>query len=487
MIPTFGWRLQHSYAALPEVLYAKCPPTPVREPQLWCLNAELAACLGLELEGSPPETVTDWFVGNALPPGGLSIAQAYAGHQFGHLTLLGDGRALLVGEQCPPEGGRVDVQWKGAGPTPFSRRGDGRAALGPMLREFLVSEAMHALRIPTTRSLAVAATGEAVHRERPLPGALLTRVAASHIRVGTFEFAALQRDPALLRALVDYTLARHPSAGAVQTDEVPALTLLQAAVERQATLTARWLLVGFVHGVMNTDNMALSGETIDYGPCAFLDEYDVGKVFSSIDHHGRYAYGNQPAMALWNLSRLAETLLPLLDADPSRAVAQAEGILESFAPTHQRHLLNGWRAKLGLSNEEESDADLTRDLLDWMARAHADFTLTFQTLSQENAMIAPSFPDRDFHRWHARWQNRLARQDRPLSESAVSMRRTNPAVIPRNHQIEAVLNAAEVGDRRPFDTLHRVLAHPFDLADSDARFALPPTPTERVSQTFCGT
>src|SRR5829696_2179685 len=345
-----GWRLEHSYTTLPNLFFSSAAPTRVREPRLVAFNRPLAEALGLDADGLDTPEGAAIFAGNALPDGAQPIAQAYAGHQFGHFTALGDGRAILLGEQVTPSGDRFDIQLKGPGQTPYSRRGDGRAALGPMLREYIVSEAMHALGIPTTRSLAVAATGERVYRETVLPGAVLTRVAASHIRVGTMQWAAAHRDEEALRALADHTRLRHYPELADAAE--PHLALLDAIVERQARLIARWQLVGFIHGVMNTDNMALSGETIDYGPCAFMDAYDPATVFSSIDHVGRYAYGNQPPIAQWNLTRLAEAMLPLFDENVERAVERATASLNRFPVAFEQYWLDGMRAKLGLFTPE---------------------------------------------------------------------------------------------------------------------------------------
>ena len=374
-----GWHLEHTYASLPQLFHADVTPTAVQAPDVVVLNSPLAMSLGLDAEALGDDRGAAFFSGNQLPPGARPLAQAYAGHQFGHFTTLGDGRAILLGEQVTPGGLRFDVQLKGAGRTPYSRRGDGRAALGPMLREHIISEAMHALGIPTSRSLAVVTTGEPVHRERILAGAVLTRVAASHIRVGTFEWAAAHRDDAALAALADYTRRRHfPH---IAESAQPHLALLDAIVEAQASLIARWQLVGFVHGVMNTDNMAVSGETIDYGPCAFLDTYDPNTVFSSIDHHGRYAFGNQPAIAQWNLTRLAEAMLPLLDQNQEAAIELATASLGRFERHFESCWLAGMRAKLGLFTEEADDEALVNALLQWMLRARADFTNTFRRLS----------------------------------------------------------------------------------------------------------
>src|SRR4051794_38574816 len=386
-----GWHLEHTYAELPKLFYAEAAPTAVREPRLVVFNKPLATMLALApdaLEGAVGAAI---FAGNALPEGARPIAQAYAGHQFGHFTALGDGRAILLGEQITVAGERMDIQLKGAGPTRFSRRGDGRAALGPMLREYIISEAMHALGIPTTRSLAVAATGEPVYRERVLQGAVLTRVAASHIRVGTMEWAAAHDDPAAMRALADYTLARHypECAGAAE----PHVALFDAILDRQARLIARWQLVGFIHGVMNTDNMALSGETIDYGPCAFMDAYDPATVFSSIDQAGRYAFGNQPAMAQWNLARLAEAMLPLFHPDRDRAIERATAAVDRFDDWFERHWLDGMRSKLGLFTPEPDDLALVNDLLAWMQRTAADFTNTFRALTGGAPSGSPTAAD----------------------------------------------------------------------------------------------
>ena len=477
-----GWRLEHTYAALPPVFSAPAEPTPVREPRLVVFNRPLARDLGLEVDALDDAGDAAIFAGSRVPPGGYPIAQAYAGHQFGHFTVLGDGRAILLGEQITPAGPRVDVQLKGAGKTRFSRRGDGRAALGPMLREYIISEAMHALGIPTTRSLAVATTGEPVYRERPLEGAVLTRIAASHLRVGTMQWASVQQDVAALRALADYTLARHyPELAGVPERY---LALFGAIVARQASLIARWQLVGFIHGVMNTDNMALSGETIDYGPCAFMDAYDPATVFSSIDEGGRYAYGNQPSIAQWNLARLAEALLPLFDADTDKAVERATEVLNRFPERFGGHMLGGVRSKLGLFNEEAEDVALGDDLLTWMRRESADFTNTFQALTRGRLLDASADPE--LAAWHARWQARRARQPQSPDEADALMRQHNPAFIPRNHNVEAALTAAT--ERQDYSVMHRLLdalATPYDYARDLPAFGAP-GPREPY-RTFCGT
>ena len=472
-----GWRLEHTYTQLPEIFFADARPTPVREPRLVVFNRTLAATLGLDADALDTAAGAEIFAGNAQPDGAHPIAQAYAGHQFGHFTALGDGRAILLGEQVTPAGDRFDVQLKGAGPTRYSRRGDGRAALGPMLREYILSEAMHALGIPTTRSLAVATTGEPVFREQTQEGAVLTRVAASHIRVGTMQWAAAHNDAGALRSLADYTRARHyPSLPPDGGSHTSYLELFAAIAERQAKLIAQWQLVGFIHGVMNTDNMALSGETIDYGPCAFMDPYEPATVFSSIDTGGRYAYGNQPPIAQWNLARLAEAMLPLFDDDTDRAIARATEVLDRFAETFEQYWLSGMRLKLGLFNEEEHDRALVDDLLAWMQRERADFTNTFNALT--------TVDDRG---WRERWDARLQRQPQSADEVNAAMRRHNPAFIPRNHLVEAALRAATESD--DFSVMHRlldVLAKPYEYDRELPEFS-DPGPSDHGYRTFCGT
>ena len=474
-----GWRLDHSYARLPAQFHLRVEPTPVREPKMVVLNRPLAESLGLDADLLDNAA---WFSGNELPPGAEPLAQAYAGHQYGHFTMLGDGRAILLGEQMSPDGARFDIQLKGSGPTPFSRRGDGRAALGPMLREYLISEAMHALGIPTTRSLAVVTTGEMVFREGPLPGAVLTRVAASHIRVGTFEYAAARGDKDALQALTDYTLRRHyPEA---VDAEQPCVAFLAAVIERQAALIARWQLVGFIHGVMNTDNMALSGETIDYGPCAFMDAYDPATVFSSIDRHGRYAYGQQPHIAQWNLARLAEALLPLLHEDEAKAVEIANEAITSFETRFQGHWLAGMRSKLGLFTEETDDTTLIESLLDWMRQTKADFTNTFRALS--DASSATLSQDPGYLDWHQRWQTRRSRQSQPAREVVERMQQHNPAFIPRNHKVEEALAAAvEKDDLSVMEQLLAALAKPYEHSQEHPEYSMPSS--SESYQTYCGT
>ncbi len=481
-----GWRFDNSYARLPAPLFERTAPVPVRAPTLALLNEPLAAELGLDADALRDAAAV--FAGNAIPPGAEPIAQAYAGHQFGHFTNLGDGRAILLGEQLDPAGRRHDIQLKGAGRTRYSRGGDGRAALGPMLREYVISEGMHALGIPTTRSLAVAATGEAVLRNAPLPGAVLTRVAASHIRVGTFQFAAAIDDQAALAALLDHAIARHdPGLG---DDADRPLAFLAAVVERQAALVARWMLVGFVHGVMNTDNMAVSGETIDYGPCAFLDTYDPATVFSSIDQHGRYAYANQPAIAHWNLARLAESLVALLPGPEEAAVDRLREVLATFPTRFERHHLAGGRAKLGLAAEEPGDGELFAALLRRMHEVRADFTGTFAGLARladaavppKAAGCGPASGD-----WLAAWRDRLAREPGGPVAAAARMRRANPVVIPRNHRVEEALVAAEAGDLGPVQRLLAAIRDPFGDGPEHAAYREGPPTGCGPYRTFCGT
>lgn len=480
-----GWNFDNSYARLPKHLYDLQGPVQVDSPRLVVFNRELSDALGLDtaaLDGPEGAAVLS---GNRVPNGALPMAQAYAGHQFGHFTMLGDGRAILLGEQVTPAGERFDIQLKGSGRTRFSRRGDGRAALGPMLREYIVSEAMHALGIPTTRSLAVVTTGMPVYRETELQGAVLTRVAASHLRVGTFEYLAALGNPDDLRTLALYTIDRHfPHLRAADN---PFLALLDAVIRRQASLMAKWLHVGFIHGVMNTDNMALSGETIDYGPCAFMDAYDPATVFSSIDHQGRYAYGNQLHMAQWNLTRFAETLLPLVHEDHVRAVDLATQSVESFQDMFRRDWLGIMRAKLGLFSAEEGDMTLFQDLLKTMQEAGADYTSTLRGLASTDPSGVPIFRHGAFLHWHESWQARLARQRQGVEEARALMRTHNPAVIPRNHRVEEALAAAEKGDMTVMERLLAALKNPYaDHGEHDA-YRMPPPSAAAPYRTFCGT
>lgn len=497
--PASGWNLQLSYASLPELFYERVAPTPVREPEFVFFHHELARELGLPCSPPPPAEI---WTGNQLPPGCEPIAQAYAGHQFGHFTMLGDGRAILLGEQRTPTGKLLDLQWKGTGPTPFSRRGDGRAALGPMLREVLISEALHHLGIPTTRGLAVAKTGEIVWRERGLPGAVLTRVAASHLRVGTFEYASWRGGKEAVEQLLTYALQRHYPAEwqQVQVGENPAQIFLQAVVTRQARLIARWMHLGFIHGVMNTDNMAISGETIDFGPCAFLETYRPGTVFSSIDHQGRYAYDQQPRIAQWNLARLAETLLPLLPGEETEAIAWATEAVRAFAPAFQAAWRSEAMARLGLLPAQdlaqaEADEKLYADLLQWMETSRADYTNTFAGLCAQAELKDPAglnlpgvpWEDPQLAEWWQRWRARLAQDPQQPEESLALRRRTIPALIPRNHRVEEALAAAEAGHLDPFHNLFRALQTPYCHGEFPTPWQTPAPASSEPYRTFCGT
>lgn len=482
-----GWNFDNSYAKLPESFFTKQDPTPVRSPELIVLNEPLAASLGLDADALKSAEGAAMLAGNEIPEGAEPLAQAYAGHQFGYFTMLGDGRAILIGEQITPQGDRLDIQLKGSGRTPYSRGGDGRAALGPMLREYIISEAMHALGIPTTRSLAVVATGQPVTRERDLPGAILTRVAASHVRVGTFQYVRGAGTTEDLRALADYTLQRHYPKADLGDGANRYLVLLQEVIQRQASLIAKWQLVGFIHGVMNTDNMTLSGETIDYGPCAFMDTFDPNTVFSSIDSQGRYAYVNQPYIAAWNLARLAESLLPLLHEEEEQAVKLAEGAIGTFTDLYQAQWLAGMRAKLGIFHEEEEDESLIEDLLKMMKNHQADYTNTFRALTFDKLEDTPLNGTPELASWYERWQARLGSQQESRDQSHQLMRSSNPAVIPRNHRVEEALEAAEnEGDYSVMNELLNVLSNPYAHSPEQAEYAIVPE-RSRPYRTFCGT
>jgi len=491
---TVHFPFQNTYAALPANFFARVAPTPVAAPRLIKLNRPLAAHLGLDPDLLSSPEGAEILAGKTVPAGAEPIAMAYAGHQFGQFVpQLGDGRAILLGEVIDKDGVRRDIQLKGSGPTPFSRRGDGRAALGPVLREYIVSEAMFALGIPTTRSLAAVVTGENVMRETMLPGAVLTRVAASHVRVGTFQYFAARGETEGVRRLADHVIARHyPQAANV---EHPYHALLENVVARQADLVARWLLVGFIHGVMNTDNTSISGETIDYGPCAFMDHYNPAQVFSSIDEMGRYAYANQPRIALWNLTRLAECLLPLFSDDQEKAIAQAQEILVEFIEKFTAAYQAGLRSKIGLFTMRDGDEALVQDLLDAMARNQADFTLSFRRLCEaaldpaNDAGVRALFAEPPaYDEWAARWRQRTSEEPHSPSERQAAMLSVNPAFIPRNHRVEAVIQAATLNDDyAPFEELLAVLSKPYQDQPQFADYAEPPQPDQRVLQTFCGT
>jgi uncharacterized protein YdiU (UPF0061 family) len=490
-----AFSFDNSYARELPGCYVAWPPAPVKAPRLLFVNRALAHELGLDLAAHDDAALAALFSGNALPAGATPIAQAYAGHQFGNFSpQLGDGRALLIGEVIDRHGRRRDLAFKGSGRTPFSRNGDGKAAVGPMLREVLIGEAMHALGIPTTRALAVIATGESVYREETLPGAQLTRVAASHLRVGTFEYFAARDEGEKLRQLADYGIARHDPDLAGAADRHA--QWLRAVTERQAALLAQWMNVGFIHGVMNTDNMSIAGETIDFGPCAFMEAYHPGTVFSSIDQHGRYAYARQPGIAQWNLARFAESLLPLLADDTDQAVEIATGILAGFGTSYRRHWLQGVRAKLGLQvpGDDAIDAALAEDWLALLQAGGVDYTLAWRHLAAaaegHAASLRALFAEQAaLDAWLARWQARGAAEPRPAVQRAQAMRQVNPRIIARNHRVEEALAAASSeGDLGPFEDLLQAIRRPYDDDPALARYAEPAPAgyTERY-RTFCGT
>lgn len=481
---TYGWQFEHSYLDLPSPFFSPMQLQPSANPTLVMLNHALAASLGLNGYENDQAAWAMMLSGSQMLPGAKPAALAYAGHQFAHFTMLGDGRALWLGEHITPQNQRVDIQLKGAGPTPYARRGDGRATLGPMLREYLVSEAMHAFGIPTTRSLAVINTGESVFRGRWQPGAVLTRVAASHIRVGTFEYAASLADPVMIKVLLDYTVQRHvPSE---LQEQGAAIALLEHVKQTQVALICEWMRVGFIHGVMNTDNMALSGETIDYGPCAFMDHYHPNTVFSSIDQQGRYAFSNQPWIAQWNYTRLVECVLPLIHADEKRAMEVAEQQVVNFADLFQTQWLNMMREKLGLVNKEESDLQLAHDILMLMQQHEYDYTNTFRALSEQKNPLNPSH--KGAKEWLNAWQARRLRQPISLLASSELMCRKNPVLIPRNHQVDKALSdAVNSNDLGAFKRCLKAYQQPYDNVPEFADLEKPPTTQERILETFCGT
>lgn len=480
-----GWHFQKHYQSLPSILYHAQNPTPVKDPQLVLLNAQLAEEMGLRVEALKCKEGTLVFSGNALPQEVNPIAQAYAGHQFGHFTNLGDGRAVLLGEHLSPQGQLFDVQLKGAGPTPYSRQGDGRASLSPMLREYLISEAMHGLGIPTTRSLALVSTGETVYRQTAQRGAVLTRIASSHIRVGTFQYAAAIKTPGVLKALADYTIQRH------QPDclksKWPYLAFLKDVVDKQAKLIAKWQLVGFIHGVMNTDNMAISGETIDYGPCAFMDHYDPKTVFSSIDVGGRYAFNHQPTMAAWNLARLAETLLPLLHEDHDQAIEMAQGVISTFESKYLTYWQEGMGHKLGLHTTQAKDHQLIEGVLVLLEKYALDYTNFFIALTLGDVTTLPCYHEDDFITWYAMWQDRL--KEEKASEEAVRsrMKKVNPSLIPRNYYVEKALREAEQDDFEAFNALLDAIKDPFAYTETHRAYGDENTFKLSRYTTYCGT
>ncbi|MCU0339526.1 MAG: YdiU family protein [Spirosomaceae bacterium] len=480
------WHFDNSYATLPEGFFSPQPPVAVAAPQLVVLNHALAEQLGLDFSGSDTATLSAIFGGNTLPTGAKPIAQAYAGHQFGNFTMLGDGRAVLLGEHLTPRGQRFDIQLKGSGQTPYSRRGDGRATLSAMLREYIISEAMHHLGIRTSRSLAVAVTGERVYRERVQAGAVLTRVASSHIRVGTFEYARQFLSDEDLQTFTDYVIKRHYEG--LQNTQNAALELLRQVIHRQTDLVADWLRVGFIHGVMNTDNMSIAGETIDYGPCAFMNQYDPQTVFSSIDTYGRYAFGNQPKIAHWNLAVFAGTLLPLIDPDPEKATQLAQEVVNTFPAIFKQKWLKMMAAKLGIADVREEDRALIDSLLEWMQAYKADYTNTFWHLSTDHWTPTDHYATASFAEWHGQWQQRVAQAEGGMAAAKKLMQTQNPAFIPRNHLVEEALEQATRYDFAKFETLMQVLSNPYHYRPEYASYQLPPPPqTDEMYQTFCGT
>jgi uncharacterized protein YdiU (UPF0061 family) len=479
-----GFRFENTYAKLPEILATKLVPVPVKKPKLVIFNNRLAKDLGLDVNSVSEDDLTNLFSGNKLPTGSEPLAQAYCGHQFGHFVMLGDGRAIVLGEHLTPSGKRIDIQFKGSGRTPYSRSGDGRAALGPMLREYIISEAMHGLNIPTTRSLAVVATGEMVQREVALQGAVLTRVASSHLRVGTFQYLAARQDIKSLKELVNYTIKRHYPEFINSKNQ--ALELLRIVIKKQAYLIAEWMRVSFIHGVMNTDNMTISGETIDYGPCAFMDYYDPKTVFSSIDLHGRYAFGNQPNIAEWNLARFAEAILPLFDLDNKKAISIAEQEINNFKDIFKNNFTTMMKGKLGLISNEIEDDKLMKDLFQLMFENEADYTNTFVYLMNGSVPQEKLIKDKNFIEWKNKWNSRLSR-NQDIIKAKELMTKNNPIIIPRNHLIESALSKAEQGNLDEFNKLILALKDPYQDNEQLTGLKNPAPRSEKKYQTFCGT
>ena len=480
---TIGWHFDNTYSKLSNTFKENIKPTPVHDPELIILNDKLSKDLNLDFSKIDKEELAKIFSGNSLPKGSTTIAQAYAGHQFGHFTMLGDGRAVLLGEHLTNKDNRFDVQFKGSGRTSFSRSGDGRAVLGPMLREYIISEAIHALNIPTTRSLAVVKTGEKVVRENLLPGAILTRVASSHIRVGTFQYIAAKQNVDDLNTLVDYTINRHYPE--IKSSNNKALDLLNLVMERQCKLVVNWMRVGFIHGVMNTDNMAISGETIDYGPCAFMDHYDPKTVFSSIDKFGRYSFSNQPPITKWNLARLAECLIPLIDKNEDAAIKIATETIDNFQNIYENKWLNMMRDKLGLFGKDKNDLKLINDLLNWMESNQADYTNTFCHLMNINSSNDSKYKDINFINWFKQWESRVLINNGSIEKSINLMKKNNPTVIPRNHKVEEALEAANNNDMGLTTKLLSILNKPYDNQNDIENYLSPSSNSEY--QTFCGT
>ena len=479
-----NWNFENTYFNLSESFKENIDPIPVKNPELILLNDELASSLNLDFSKTSHKELSKIFSGNLLPEGSNSIAQAYAGHQFGHFTMLGDGRAVLIGEHITKSNKKYDIQFKGSGKTAFSRNGDGRAALGPMLREYIISEAMNALKIPTTRSLAVVKTGEDIQREKILQGAILTRVASSHIRVGTFQYIAARQKKDELKTLFDFTIERHYPE--IKDSSNQALDLLKLLIERQCDLVVNWMRVGFIHGVMNTDNMTISGETIDYGPCAFMDTYDPKTVFSSIDQTGRYAYCNQPAITKWNLARFAECIIPLINKNQNKAIKIATETINSFEKKYEEKWMNMMRNKLGLFGLDDKDKFLILDLLTWMHEKKADYTNTFSYLMNRSPKEDQLFENNDFKKWEKRWQERLKKNDNSPKKYIELMRNNNPLVIPRNHKVEEALEEANRGNLKSINKLLEVVCNPYDEQKEIFEYQTPSTSNEKY-QTFCGT
>ena len=479
-----NWNFQNTYFNLPVTFKEDINPVPVKNPDLVVLNESLASELNLNFSNINKDELSKIFSGNLLPKGSNSIAQAYAGHQFGHFTMLGDGRAVLIGEHTTKTNEKYDIQFKGSGKTAFSRNGDGRAALGPMLREYIISEAMNGLNIPTTRSLAVVKTGEKIQRETALQGAILTRVASSHIRVGTFQYIAARQKENELKILLDYTIDRHYPE--IKDSNNQALELLNLLIDRQSNLVVNWMRVGFIHGVMNTDNMTISGETIDYGPCAFMDTYDPKTVFSSIDQMGRYAYCNQPVITKWNLARFAECLIPLIDKDQKKAIKLATETINSFEKKYEEKWINMMRNKLGLFGLEDKDKFLILDLLTWMHEKKADYTNTFCQLMNLSPKKDKLFEDNNFLNWKKRWKERLSKNNNSSNKYLELMKNNNPLVIPRNQKVEEALDAAEKNDFKPLTQLIKILKDPYTQKNDILDYQIPSISSEKY-QTFCGT
>ena len=481
---TIGWHFDNTYSKLSKTFIEDIKPTPVHDPELVILNEQLAKELNLDFSKTKEKDLSLLFSGNSLPDGTNTIAQAYAGHQFGHFTMLGDGRAVLLGEHIANKNNRFDIQFKGSGRTSFSRGGDGRAALGPMLREYIISEAINTLNIPTTRSLAVVKTGEKVVRENLLEGAILTRVASSHLRVGTFQYIAAKQNIEDLNTLVDYTIERHYPQ--IKSSKTKALDLLNLVMEKQCLLVVDWMRVGFIHGVMNTDNMTISGETIDYGPCAFMDQYHPKTVFSSIDKFGRYAYSNQPPITKWNLARFAECLIPLIDKNEEAAIKIATDVIDNFQNIYEKKWLNMMRDKLGLFGEDKNDRKLIDDLLNWMEKHKIDYTNTFCHL-MEIKIDDNTYKEEAFITWFEEWKKRSKLNNSSKEKQIELMKKNNPIVIPRNHKVEEALSEAYNGNLEKMNKLNNVLKNPYSNQEDIAEYQVPAPMTDEKYQTFCGT